>query len=231
MTGAVPSKRAPGFDGAAAVTRSLLGYGVIAGPIYLVVAVAQALSREGFDLGRHSVSLLANGSGGWVQTTNFVVVGLMVLAAATGVARALRPARWGALLLGVYGVSLLLAAAFPADPMDGFPPGTPDGAATLTTSGVLHLAAGGIGFLALGAAFLALGAWFARRDDDGGIAAGSRIAAAVLLVAFVAGAATATSPVGIALLWVAVTVGWVWLAILSVALYRTVPHPDADRRT
>jgi hypothetical protein len=51
----------PPFDRAAAVTRSLLGYGVLAGVFYLVVGLAQALIRDGYDLTRHDLSLLANG--------------------------------------------------------------------------------------------------------------------------------------------------------------------------
>ena len=34
-------------------TRSLLGYGIIAGPVFVVVSLAQALTRDGFDLARH----------------------------------------------------------------------------------------------------------------------------------------------------------------------------------
>lgn len=56
---------------AARVTKSLLGYGVIAGPLYVVVAMAQALTRNGFDLDKHSWSLLSNGALGWIQITNF----------------------------------------------------------------------------------------------------------------------------------------------------------------
>ena len=73
----------------AAVTRSLLGCGVLAGPFYLAVSLIQALLRDGFDLARHPLSLLANGPGGWVQTANFVLTGLMVLAAAVGFGRVL----------------------------------------------------------------------------------------------------------------------------------------------
>jgi hypothetical protein len=46
---------------AAAVTRSLLGYGPLAGASYLASGLAQALTRDGFDLRRHDLSLLANG--------------------------------------------------------------------------------------------------------------------------------------------------------------------------
>jgi hypothetical protein len=48
-------------DRTAAITRSLLGYGVLAGPVYVVVGLAQALTRDGYDLARHDLSLLANG--------------------------------------------------------------------------------------------------------------------------------------------------------------------------
>lgn len=220
-----------GFDRAAAVTRSLLGYGVLAGVFYVVVGLVQALAREGFDLSRHSLSLLANGPWGWVQTVNFLLAGLMVLAAAVGIARALRPTRTAAVLVAIYGVSLILAGVFAADPMDGFPLGTPQGTPDDTSvAGVVHLAAGGIGFVALAAAFVAVGGSFARRGDTTMVAR-SRIAAAILLVAFLAGAATATSTIGVVLLWVAVLVGWGWLAVMSVALYRTIPHPDIHRRT
>ena len=57
-------------DPRTSVTRSLLGYGVIAGPVYIAVALAQALTREGFDLGRHAWSMLANGGPGWIQIAN-----------------------------------------------------------------------------------------------------------------------------------------------------------------
>ena len=219
-----------GFDRAAAVTRSLLGYGVIAGPIYLVVGLAQAAFRDGFDLTRHSLSLLANGPWGWVQVLNLIVTGLMVVAAAVGFMRAMRPARVAGALIAVYGVGLVFSGIFTADPMEGFPPGTPEGSPDpVSLAGTLHIVAGGIGFLALAAAFVALGTWFARRRQAG-LARASRISGIVVLIGVAVGAATASSPVGVAALWVAVLTGWAWLAVASLAAYRTVPHPDADRR-
>lgn len=215
-----------GFDRDAAVTRSLLGYGVIAGPIYLIVGLAQATTRDGFDLSRHALSLLANGPWGWVQIANFVICGLMVIAAAAGFARAMRPTRSVAALLGVYGAGLIVSGIFVADPADGFPPGTPDGVPeSATASGVVHLVAGGVGFLALAIAYVLAGRWFARRGN-GRLANGTRAIGTSVFVAFIAGAATATTTFGIAMLWVAVVAGWVWLAVIAVAVYRTVPHPD-----
>jgi hypothetical protein len=47
----------------AAVTRSLLGSGVLAGPFSLALGVAQGLIRDGFSFARHPLSVLANGPG------------------------------------------------------------------------------------------------------------------------------------------------------------------------
>src|SRR5688572_5611984 len=94
------------------VTKTLLAYGVLAGPLHLVVLFAQALTREGFDLTRHAGSLLSNGDLGWIQITNFLVCGSMTIAAAIGARRVLRTGRgaiWGPRLLGAYGVGLIAA--------------------------------------------------------------------------------------------------------------------------
>lgn len=219
-----------GFDRAAAVTRSLLGYGVIAGPIYVVVGLVQALVRDGFDLSRHSLSLLANGSWGWVQIVNLIVTGLLVVVAAVGMARAMRPTRSVGILVAIYGACLVLSGIFVADPADGFPPGTPDGVPeSASFSGIMHLVAGGIGFLTFGVAYLLLGRWFAGRGDSR-MARGSRFSGIIVLAGFLGGAALATTTAGVVLLWIAVLVGLGWLAVTSVAVYRTVPHPDRDRR-
>ncbi len=82
----------PACSPAARVTRSLLGYGVIAGTVYVVTVLAQALLRPGFDLAHDDASLLSNGDFGWVQVANFVVTGLMVVACAAGIRRPWRAA-------------------------------------------------------------------------------------------------------------------------------------------
>ena len=72
------------------LTNTLLVCGMIVGPFSIVVGLIQALTRPGFDLLRHDLSLLANGSLGWIQMTNLVLSGLLVLAFAFGMRRALR---------------------------------------------------------------------------------------------------------------------------------------------
>lgn len=111
-------------------TRRLLTGGIVAGPVFLVVATLQVLTRDGFDLGRHPLSLLSVGSWGWVQIANFVVAGALSVGFAMGLRRALHPGRagtWGPLLVGLYGMGLIAGGVFVTDPALGFPPGTPDG--------------------------------------------------------------------------------------------------------
>ncbi|GAA4559206.1 hypothetical protein GCM10023175_66740 [Pseudonocardia xishanensis] len=211
-----------GFDTGAAVTRSLLGWGVVAGPFYLVFGLILASTRTGFDLTRHPLSALLLGDHGLLQALNLVLTGIMVGAAALGFVRAVAGRRGtaGGVLLGVYALCLVLSAVFPPDPTNGFPPGA---AAQATSSGLLHLVFGAIGFLTLGAAALILAG-----ELPGAVF--SRAAGVVVIVGFLGGAALSPGGAGIALLWVAVVVGWVWLAVASVRAYRIVPHPELHRR-
>jgi hypothetical protein len=73
--------------------RNLLACGIVAGPLFVIASLAQAFTRTGFDLGRHTISLLSLGYPGWVQIATFVVSGVLYLAGAVGMRKALRPGR------------------------------------------------------------------------------------------------------------------------------------------
>ncbi|HEU4426385.1 MAG TPA: DUF998 domain-containing protein [Pilimelia sp.] len=111
-------------------TKALLACGVLAGPLFIVVALMQLLTRDGFDIRRHPLSLLSVGDLGWVQIANFVAAGLLTVAFAVGIRRVLHPGRagtWGPLLIGAFGLGLIAGGVFVTDPALGFPPGTPEG--------------------------------------------------------------------------------------------------------
>jgi hypothetical protein len=203
------------------ITKSLLGYGIIAGPFYVVTAAVQALCRDGFDPTRHAVSQLANGAFGWVQIVNFILTGVMTIAGAVGIGRALRPgglARWAAGLLTVYGVGLIAAGILRADPTDGFPPGTPSGAARITWHGTGHIIAGGLGFACFVAAGFVLGAAFAGMNFVGW-AWISRLVAFAFGTAFVFLASGTGGAVANTLFTAAVIIAWAWLSAASAKLY------------
>ncbi|MGL5823287.1 MAG: DUF998 domain-containing protein [Nocardioides sp.] len=144
-------------------TQRLLSAGMIAGPLFAVVAVAQVLVRDGFDLSRHPLSLLSLGQGGWIQIANFVLTGALVILFAIGL-RAAMPAgpgrTWGPLLLAGHGVGLMVAGVFTADPSMGFPAGAPEGTPN-SLSG--HAIAHGVGFALAFLSFTAASIVLARR--------------------------------------------------------------------
>ncbi|HST83015.1 MAG TPA: DUF998 domain-containing protein [Kineosporiaceae bacterium] len=206
------------------VTKSLLGYGVIAGPAYVTVAVAQALTRDGFDLTRHPWSMLSNGDHGWIQIVNFLLTGLMVIAFAVGLRRALDGgvgARWAPRLVAAYGLSLIAAGAFRADPGLGFPIGTPAGPGPISWHGTLHFAAGGIGFSCLAAACFVLARRFAA---EGRLrwARFSRVSAGAFLAGFAMVASGSGVPGAVVAFTAAIILIWGWMSVVAVDRYRIV---------
>lgn len=211
------------------VTKSLLGYGVLAGPFYVIVVLVQALIRPGFSLAHDDASLLSNGSLGWIQIANFVVTGLMVIACAVGLRRALASGRasvWGPILLGVYGLGLICAGIFVADPMYGFPPGSAAGRPTVITGhGMLHIVAAGIAFLCLVAACFVFSRRFAAEHRRGWTWF-SRATGVAFLAAFAGLASGSNSPVVVLAFWAALILAWAWLGALAVHMYRRVSQAN-----
>ena len=73
--------------------RTILKTAVLAVTVLLLTAgasYAQVLTRAGFDLKRHAISMLTLGDQGWIQSANFEITGLLVLACAVGMRRVLR---------------------------------------------------------------------------------------------------------------------------------------------
>ena len=206
------------------VTKSLLGYGVIAGPIYVVVALAQAVTREGFDLARHQWSLLANGSNGWIQIANFVVTGLMVIAFAVGLRRALEPgrgARWAPRLIGGVRGQPDRGRHLPRRPGARLPGGRAGQPAAISWHGMLHFAAGGIGFTCLAIACFILGARYPA-EGRRGWAAFCRLTGVVFLAGFAMVASSGGNQAANLAFVAAVILVWTWMTCVAVDRYRTV---------
>jgi hypothetical membrane protein len=203
------------------ITRSLLGYGVLAGPCYVIVVAAQAATRAGFDPARHPASVLANGPLGWIQITNFLLTGAMTIAAGVGVYRAIGSgrARWAGVLIAGYGTGLVAAGIFRADPAPGFPPSTHNDGELVSWHGVLHLVSATCGFTCLVAACFVCAAWFGRARRRGW-AWFSGFAGGFFAATFVALASGSGSPASMLAFTAAVVMAWAWLAAVSVHLYR-----------
>jgi len=209
----------------AKLTRVLLLCGVVAGPLYVIVGAIEMLTRPGFDPTRHDLSLMSNGDWGWIHISLLILTGLITIACAVGMRRVLRGGRggtWGPLLLGIYGLGLIGAGFFTADPALGFPPGTPANAHAVSWHGLLHFICGGIGFLGLIAACFVFARRFAARRQRGWVA--YCVATGVIYLVAFAGIAVGSNSVGvittvvILAFSVAVVLGWAWVSTMAAKL-------------
>ena len=123
-------------------TRSFLICGALAGPLFTIIWFLTGLTRANYDPMRHPVSALALGEAGWTQVINFIITGVLTLALAYGLQRAL-PSRggskWVLMLLYAVAIGFLGTGFFATDPLNGYPPGTPAMLIPPTVIGSLHL--------------------------------------------------------------------------------------------
>jgi hypothetical protein len=182
--------------------------GIVAGPLFLAVVVLQMAAHDGFDPARHPLSSLALGPHGWIQTVNFLVTGALILIFAAGLRRHLGGARWRPLLIAVNGLAMIVAAAFPADPINGYPAGAAD---QVSLHGIVHSA----GPAAAGIAGIIAYVLFARTGSRGW-----RVYTWVTLALTVALTVAAASMMDFRIMLLAAAVQWGWLTVLAVRAYR-----------
>jgi hypothetical protein len=200
-------------------TRALLACGAAAGPMYVMVTMAQALTRDGFDLGRHRFTLLTTGDLGWIHQSNMLLVGVLTVLLAVSVRQVMRTGRgavWGPRLLGLFGVAYMFGGVLTADPVAGFPPGTTPEMVQTTWPGAVQNASRGASSLLLIAASLVIARWFAAEGRRGWAwfygAAIPVVFAALGAVGFAIGG----NPAALAFL----ATPWIWVTALAVHLYR-----------
>jgi hypothetical protein len=196
-------------------SRTLLG-GLVAGVgVFGVVSFAQVFTRAGFDLIRFPLSSLSNGDLGWLQITNFLVSGLLIILGSIGLRQALRGTpggTWAPRLMLANGIGMFLAGPFVLQGGGGFPVGDP-GVDGMTIGTIGHLVAGSVAFFSLIAACYVLGRHYARAGERG-MALGSRICGSV----FLAGDLYSMSGgyAGALVLAVTALTAMTWLAVVAV---------------
>lgn len=212
------------------LTRLLLLCGAIAGPLFILTLLIQDYTRPGYDPRTMVLSLLSLGDWGWVQIVNFGLAGVLNLLYAVGLWRRLHPGRagtWGPILIGAYGLGLLMVSIFRTDPINGFPPG-----ASAPTQPTFHGTIHGFGalfvFLMVAAALAVFARLFFARKERGW--AFYCLASVVLiLVLFFGGFINATF--GVRFLDLAVLIGWMGASLVAIKLLSTseTTHQTRDQ--
>jgi hypothetical membrane protein len=152
----------------------------IVGPLLFTLGflVQEAFRREEFSPLAEPVSALEAGPNGWIQQVNFGVFGLMMLTFAVGLNRGVAATRSGTLgpaLLGVAGVGLVLAAAFPLR----------EDAAGVTYDPGFHFVAGVTFFLSTSLALLTLSRRLSKDSHWRGLATYAAACGVLALIGFV----------------------------------------------
>ena len=180
------------------------------------------LIRPDYDPVSRYISEYAVGAGGWAARTAFVLLGLASLNLVPGFLGAGAPARGRrvAVSLGIWGVAVLTAAAFPVDPQGQ----------AVTPTGAVHLAAAFAAFAGLIATMaLAVGS-FRATDGWRDFARPTRWAAIMTPTAFLLEASVFVSLGWVGLgQWLLFGVAGAW--ILAVARrFRSVARQNAAHR-
>jgi Protein of unknown function (DUF998) len=200
-------------------TRTLLSCGFVAGPLFLLIFSIQVFARSEFQFTRSEPSMLSLGPWGWIQIANFVIGGLLIVAGALGVRRALRTSKgrfWGSLLLGVFGFCQIGIGAFVTDPIRS--------PTSMTFHGTMHLVFGGTGFSALMAACFVFVRTFASLKQTAW-AVFCAITGLLFLAAFLSAANVRQSAMSIQFfLNLIFVLAWVWVSSVSYQLMRNDGH-------
>lgn len=190
--------------------RALLACGLFVAPVFYVFAIVQLLIRPDFDIRVQPISFLSLGELGWIQVLSFIITGALAIFCAWGLRTYLQGQRggtWGPVLVGLFGIGMILAGIFRPDPLpvEGSTP-------SMTVSGMLHMIAFFVAFPSLIAAcFVFMRRFIALKQTGFAVyCAATAVAVPVLM------GASAAQPA-----WVGVIVAGAglvlfgWLAVLS----------------
>jgi hypothetical protein len=155
--------------------------------------------------------VLSLGASGWVHSVVFMLTGLFVIAAAIAFRRHLGVGAghrsWG--FLAFSGLMVILAGVSLPDPTGG----------SFSLHGTIHLAAGGLGFIAFAVATFIVARRFFGSSPTGW--AWFSLAAGILLLAGFGALASGTpSAVTVLLFTATVILSWAWLLFVSLKFYR-----------
>lgn len=161
--------------------------GIVAPLLFLAVAITHGLLRADHSLVSMPISALAAGSSGWIQDTNFIVTGLLMVAFAAGIHRGARQSRAGVIgpaFLALSGLGLIWAGIFPAT----------DATGAFQENRPLHMIAAFLAFPGAGIGLLVLSRRLRRDPEWRGLAAYGLTAGTGILALFIATGALVVRP-------------------------------------
>ena len=201
------------------VTRLLLWAGVVGPPLFVVVLLIEGATRPGYSAWRTFASLLSLGDLGWIQIANFIVCGVLALCFAIGLRQVLhtgKGATWGPILLGLWGLLLIIAGIFVTDPGQGYPVGVAPPVPP-TGHGIIHSLAGLAIFIVLPINAFVMSRRFVSDPTWRGW---TLITGLILVVSVFFAQLPGDHAVAGLLQRVGIIAGWLWVSLFAIALLR-----------
>ena len=204
-----------------------------------MVFLIEGATRPGYSAWRTDVSYLALSNQGWEQIVNFLICGSLCIAFAVGLRRLWRTGRgsvWGPLLVGLFGLGLLIAGVCVTDPGGGYPLGAPLNGSPQTWHGWVHGLNGAVLFnVVLPAACFVVSRRLATDPQKRRWATYAWMTGTLILVISVLStigmpfAEQAGFPVVDGLIQrVLISMGWIWLALTALRLLRETREALSD---
>lgn len=175
---------------------------------------------------RPPVSSLSIGEYGWIQSSIFIVTGLLTIAFATGMRSSLaqEASKWAPIFTAVTGVGLIGAGLFVTDPMNGYLLGTPLIPMQFTITGRLHRLFSAFFFLGLPLVTFNLVRWFARWKNTPwslySVTSGITFLATFVIASAALLQAGALAELAGLFQRLAITTGWLWITLFAIHLTR-----------
>jgi hypothetical membrane protein len=194
----------------AGVNQRLIGAGLVGPLLFLFVAFVDGFTKPGYSAIQNTLSELALGAHGWVQSANFLLFGVLLIGLAAGLRQLFPSGRasvFGPLLLALSGLGLVVSGVFPTDPIS---------TTENTPAGTIHNLAALLVFSMLSAACFVYARRFRREPAWRGYGLYSVITGVITPVLFVAFVVQAVdTPYAGLFQRIFTTILWAWIAVVA----------------
>jgi len=206
----------------------LLWAGAVGPQLFVVVLLIEGATRPGYSAWHTFGSLLSLGDQGWMQITQFLVCGVLVLGFAIGLRQVFHSGKGsvrGPVLLGLFGLLLIIAGTFVTDPGQGYPVGVAP-LANPTGHGIIHALSGLAIFIVVPIAAFVMIRRFAGDPTWRGWVFYSLLTGLIMLLSFFLSQLPGASALAGLLQRVGIIAGWVWVSLFALALFARGRVPD-----
>ena len=218
-----------------AKTKTLLWCGAIACPLFIIAVLIEGATRSDYNSFLFPLSSLSIGDFGWIQISNFIVTGILILVFSIGLRQVFNSATAkfrGSLLIGLVGIGLIGAGVFVTDPIFGYPTNEPLVLRQFTLQGHLHDAFSMLVFVCLPWACFVFRKRFLATGEHGW-ATYSGFTGFAMIATFIItsmGFKQLSGFVDFAGVFqrLCVAIGWTWITLLSLHLLRAKQKYLAD---